>query len=812
MNSHSSRALIVDDDVAVYTLCQSTLQPSGFVVETCSTGQQALHLLETTSYDLLLIDLHMPDMHGIDVLRETLRRTSRAAIVVMSGDTTVEDPAQAMLLGAHGILLKPFSTSELRTVVAEVLRKRAADQQSTQFAIFRPLVDVSESLLGELDLARLCDRIATVAQQELRAARATLVLDQPGRGPAVAAVAGTPPSARERLERAVEELARWLISEQQPLRIDPDRQAPLAIQSLLDAYYAGRSVLGIPLQIQGRAVGALIIEHLDGRESFAATDQHLISLLARQMAIALENARLYALAEQRAASAARLNRLSTALAATLDLDEVLRLTGQCLLEALPITGGLVLLSDDTPQRFSQQYAFGRVTLAPLLIDGHVPEGLAAQVVADGRPRYVHPRDRSQLTFDERQIAEVGQGLLCVPLKTEQGIGGVIEVVSRPDSPLSEAETELLITLTGPVAQAIERARTHALIARSEARYRALFEHAHDAVILLDDRATRVLEVNPAVSAITGYSRNELLALDAARLIIPSSPSRGQSLLELVRLGEFQATAQHRDGRSIPVAVGLSEVSYDNEHYLLLIARDIGEEQRMAQRLVQSEKLAGMGRLATCMAHEINNPLQALQSSLHLLINRSPPLTEEKREIYLRKAGDEVERLTTIVRRMLEFFRPSREGMRPISLHEILEDTISQVTPSLQQNNIRIERDWFSHLPRVRGISHHLREVFLSLVQNAIDAMPHGGTLTLRTSVQEERLRRVSVVEFIDTGNGIPEEEQHLIFEPFYSTKKDGSGLGLGLAISYSIVEQHDGLITVTSSERGSTFRVALPAL
>lgn len=812
MNSNSGRALVVDDDVAVYTLCQSMLQPSGFVVETCATGQQALHLLETSSYDLLLIDLHMPDMRGIDVLRELLRRASRAAVVVMSGDATLEDTGQAMLMGAHGILLKPFSTAELRSVVAEVLRKRPSDQPATQFAIFRPLVDLSASLLGELNLSRLCERIAVVAQEELQAERTTLLLERPDQELQIAGVAGAPLSTRERQDQCHQTLARWVMQMRQPLRVGPDQPAPLEVQSLLDAYCPSRAVLCVPLLLRERVLGVLIAEHDQARRTFTASDQHLLLLLTGQMAIALENARLYHQAEQRAASLARLQRLSMALASTLDLDQVLRITGQHLLDALPISGGLVLLTDDTPQRFGQQFAFGRAMLAPLLIDGHIPEGLAAQVIGDGCPRVVQPQDRALLSFDERKIAELGQGMLCVPLATDQGIGGVVEVVTRPDSPPDTEMIELLCSLAAPIAQAVEKARVHALLARSEARYRALFEHARDAVILLDKRASRILDSNPTVYTISGYRREELLALDPARLITPTSPSRGQSLLELVRVGDFQASLLARDGRELPVAIGLSEVAYDGEHYLLLIARDIGEEQRMAQRLVQSEKLAGMGRLATCMAHEINNPLQALQSSLHLLVNRSPPLTEEKREIYLRKASAEVDRLTTIVRRMLEFFRPSREGMRPISLHEILEDTITQVGPTLTQHSIAIERDWFSHLPRVRGISHHLREVFLSLVQNAVDAMPGGGTLAIRTSVHEERLRRVSVVEFRDTGHGISEEDQHLIFEPFYSTKKDGSGLGLGLAISYSIIEQHDGTITVSSSEHGTIFRVALPSL
>jgi signal transduction histidine kinase len=238
-----------------------------------------------------------------------------------------------------------------------------------------------------------------------------------------------------------------------------------------------------------------------------------------------------------------------------------------------------------------------------------------------------------------------------------------------------------------------------------------------------------------------------------------------------------------------------------------MAGDAGARQQSAQRLAQTEKLAGMGRLAASIAHEINNPLQAVQNSLHLLANRS--LSDEKRTRYFGMAQEQVERLVSLVQRMLNFYQPAREGMRPTAIHPLLEQVLRQSAEQLERCGIVVERDWAEGLPRVMGIGSHLKQVFQNLTINAIEAMPRGGRLVVHTRAAAEA-EGIVLIEFSDTGPGIPASALHAIFEPFYTTKNDGSGLGL--AISYSIIEQHGGMLSVQSGGARTTFRVTLPAL
>jgi signal transduction histidine kinase len=230
-----------------------------------------------------------------------------------------------------------------------------------------------------------------------------------------------------------------------------------------------------------------------------------------------------------------------------------------------------------------------------------------------------------------------------------------------------------------------------------------------------------------------------------------------------------------------------------------------ELKRSQAQLVQAEKLAAMGRLAASIAHEINNPLQAIHNCLHLTLKK--PLNEEKKTRYLGMAQEEVDRLITIVQRMLEFYRPSREGMAPTDVHAIIENVLALSSKRLQRGKITVTRKLASDLPNINAVSDQLKQVFLNLVINAIEAMPQGGELCIETKLSEDG-DRLSM-DFTDTGVGLSEKEQENIFEPFFTTK--ATGTGLGLSVSYGIIERHGGRIEVQSElGKGATFTVYLP--
>lgn len=229
-----------------------------------------------------------------------------------------------------------------------------------------------------------------------------------------------------------------------------------------------------------------------------------------------------------------------------------------------------------------------------------------------------------------------------------------------------------------------------------------------------------------------------------------------------------------------------------------------EVERSQNQLIQAEKMAAVGRLAASLAHEINNPLQAIQNSLHLALH--PALGEEKRRQFLEMAQQEVARLVQIVRRMLDFYRPS-SAMQPLEVNRPVEDALAIAGKRLQQSRVEVVSRLAPNLPPTRGAPNQLTQVFLNIIINAVEAMPDGGTLWVGSAYHAER--KQIVVAFRDSGPGIAPQIREHMFEPFHTSKSTGTGLGL--AISYGIIERHGGVIEVESPPgSGTTFIVRLP--
>ena len=247
------------------------------------------------------------------------------------------------------------------------------------------------------------------------------------------------------------------------------------------------------------------------------------------------------------------------------------------------------------------------------------------------------------------------------------------------------------------------------------------------------------------------------------------------------------------------------VAVDNARLYTELADFASEIERSQAKLVQAEKMAAIGRLAASLAHEINNPLQAIHNSLHL--SKHEGLDYEKRAQYLSMAQSEVQRLIEIVQRMLDFYRPSRGDMAPADINSLVDRVLTLAQKRLEHGDFRVHTNLADDLPVVSIVADQISQVFLNIVINAIDAMPSGGDLWLTTERSENG--DDVVISFRDSGEGMSSEQVSNLFEPFYTTKSNGTGLGL--AISYGIIERHEGEIEVSSQTgQGTTFVVRLP--
>jgi signal transduction histidine kinase len=231
---------------------------------------------------------------------------------------------------------------------------------------------------------------------------------------------------------------------------------------------------------------------------------------------------------------------------------------------------------------------------------------------------------------------------------------------------------------------------------------------------------------------------------------------------------------------------------------------------ISQQLWQAAKLATMGELAASIAHELNNPLATVSLRVEFLLAQMP--TDDPKRRALDVVGQEVKRMGVLVANLLQFSRRNRPAISSLDVREEIENTLSLVEYHLRNHRITVVREWAPDVPLVLADRQQLRQVFLNLITNASDAMPHGGTLTVHvaTGVLEPATPAV-VIEFVDTGVGIAAEHLAKVMEPFFTTKEEGKGTGLGLAICRRIAQECHGMFDLTSTVgQGTTVRLALP--
>jgi len=231
-------------------------------------------------------------------------------------------------------------------------------------------------------------------------------------------------------------------------------------------------------------------------------------------------------------------------------------------------------------------------------------------------------------------------------------------------------------------------------------------------------------------------------------------------------------------------------------------------QGTQDELIRIEKMTSLGQMAASIAHEINNPLAGVLVYTKLLAKKVTGGTFKQDEALdqLSKMESEVSRCSRIIRNLLDFARQTEPMLRLVDANQVLEQVLSMVGHQAQLQNVEVVKEFTSPLPKVMADFDQLQQVFTNLMLNAIQAMPEGGMLTMRTSAENDRVR----VDVEDTGCGIPKEHLSKLGTPFFTTKEKGKGVGLGVAVVYGIVERHNGKITVQSEVgKGTTFTVYL---
>ncbi len=278
---------------------------------------------------------------------------------------------------------------------------------------------------------------------------------------------------------------------------------------------------------------------------------------------------------------------------------------------------------------------------------------------------------------------------------------------------------------------------------------------------------------------------------------------------MASIGRFGSYAQR-------IAVGdytpiLPVRKYRDEFSVLALAINqmIDEIQKREDFLIQSHKMRAVGTLTAGVAHELNNPLNNIMLTAHMLLEDYAGLDDGQRQEMVSDMVDEVGRAQKIIRNLLDFARESGSTLEPLDLRELMEETVKLAANQVKLSGIKTELSAVDNLPRVHGDRQQLQQVFLNLILNAMDASPKGAKIQIMVLPADEP--NYLAVKVVDHGSGIPPHVAASIFDPFFTTKAPGKGTGLGLSVSQGIVVKHGGKISVNSREgAGSTFTVTLP--
>jgi len=362
----------------------------------------------------------------------------------------------------------------------------------------------------------------------------------------------------------------------------------------------------------------------------------------------------------------------------------------------------------------------------------------------------------------------------------------------------------------------------------------LVESAGEAIISFDPEG-RVMSWNHGAQEIYGFSERETLGREWGFLAVPEEQEHLEALLQKTLAGQNVESRELRfmksDGTSIPVSASFSQI-LDSRGSLVgisLISQNLTEKKRMIEMLVQSEKLAEIGRMGSGIVHEIKNPLTSIMMMSSILT--SDGSLSEKTRKYADIIEKESQRILRLSRNILSFARPQKVKIESVDLKGILEETLELVEYELKKAKVQVRREYDGGIPFVLGDREKLKQVFLNIITNACHAIEGGGELLVRTALPgkgvfpeagtesgwrtceagEARTETLVVAQVEDRGPGIPAEVLEKIFEPFFSTKDEGKGTGLGLYISRNIILEHQGKIEARSRVgRGTLFSIFLP--
>jgi len=596
-------------------------------------------------------------------------------------------------------------------------------------------------------------------------------------------------------------------------------KSPIIVFNLSEVDYLKKSVIkkeninsyyGIPLQTAENIMG-MIGFYLKSSDDFIDDDRQFFLDISKTLYFSLRNANLYEQAETRTR---RYMSISRAIALTRQLGtvkEVLQDISKSLVKYLGFDQSWIGIIDSNGEIIEGKSGYGPVfkkvdinTAIPVSSQSSHP---AVESLLKQRPivyQTVNELKDKKLKKYFKQFNFANFAYVPI-IKSEDQSLGVIGVYYLTDQSITEEGIKTLTSVAEYGSFAIENAILYEKITNSEQHYRILFEAAGPSLAIINKNGIFQL-VNKAFVDLSGYSKNELIGKVKIDSFLQEKETSDQHIKELLAQPPQNCELEFLDRHENVRQIHLSTTTISDSSQVLISIIDLTKQRELERRLFRNEELASIGELSASIAHEIRNPLISIINSVNLLEDEDQ-MSDDGRQV-LEIIREESDHLSVIVDDFLRFARPQQLNQQFEDINELISHVVKR-HKEWNEDDINWKEKYDSKLPKIELDRHQFQQVITNLLMNSLDAVGESGVVNVKTNKEERFGVKVVRISVSDTGMGIPEQEMKKIFQPFYSLKEKGTGMGL--AICQRIIDNHGGELLVDSVEgEGTTFSILLP--